>query len=236
MRWGHMTKNSAKLAGSNPQPKAEESHPFTEAEIDLVAEELEPKYGPMVVFASEVGLRQSEWLSVEWRDVDRTAGVVLVERTSPTASRRARQDRPEPSSCPVVDKGAGGSGRDSSPSRRAACVSRPPGRSCRPEELPPVSVETRARRRGDPAATDLRRAQLVRHLGARCRSVDLDSGRYMGTSVEMIDRTYGHLAQGAEETARAKLNAAYLRRLGHERGIAGSGGGRAKTAATPHGP
>ena len=50
-----------------------------------------------------------------------------------------------------------------------------------------------------------------------------DLGRYMGTSVEMIDRTYGHLAQGAEETARAKLNAAYLRRLGHERRMAGRG-------------
>ena len=50
-----------------------------------------------------------------------------------------------------------------------------------------------------------------------------DLGRYMGTSVEMIDRTYGHLAQGAEETARAKLDAAYRRRLGQERGMAGSG-------------
>jgi len=26
---------------------------------------------------------------------------------------------------------------------------------------------------------------------------------YMGTSVEMIDRTYGHLAKGAEDSARA---------------------------------
>jgi integrase len=39
-----------------------------------------------------------------------------------------------------------------------------------------------------------------------------DLSRYMGTSVEMIDRTYGHLAQGAEETARARLDAAYARR------------------------
>jgi len=31
--------------------------------------------------------------------------------------------------------------------------------------------------------------------------------RYMGTSVEMIDRTYGHLAKGAEDSARAKLDA-----------------------------
>ena len=31
--------------------------------------------------------------------------------------------------------------------------------------------------------------------------------RFMGTSVDMIDRTYGHLATGAEDVARAKLDA-----------------------------
>ncbi len=39
-----------------------------------------------------------------------------------------------------------------------------------------------------------------------------DLSRYMGTSVEMIDRVYGHLAHGAEDTARARLDAAYARR------------------------
>ena len=111
-------RNTAKLAGPNPQPKAEEIHPFTQAEIDLVAVELGPKltgsgtrparsettrfeelerrvpeiaawvgtlpagsrYG-IVVSASETGMRPSEWLAVEWRDVDRKAGVVLVERS-----------------------------------------------------------------------------------------------------------------------------------------------------------
>jgi integrase len=81
VRWGHMTSNPAKLAGPNRQPRAEEIHPFTQAEIDLVAEELGPKYGAAVVFASETGMRPSEWLPIEWRDVDRKAGVVLVERT-----------------------------------------------------------------------------------------------------------------------------------------------------------
>jgi integrase len=81
VRWGLMTKNPVKLAGPNPQPKAEEIHPFTQGEVDLVAEELGPKYGPAVVFASETGMRPSEWLAIEWRDVDREAGVVLVERT-----------------------------------------------------------------------------------------------------------------------------------------------------------
>ena len=40
--------------------------------------------------------------------------------------------------------------------------------------------------------------------------------RYMGTSVEMIDRTYGHLAKGAEESARSKLDA-HAGRLGQDR-------------------
>ena len=50
-----------------------------------------------------------------------------------------------------------------------------------------------------------------------------DLSRYMGTSVEMIDRTYGHLAQGAEESARAKLDAAYAKRSGQEVATAESG-------------
>jgi hypothetical protein len=31
--------------------------------------------------------------------------------------------------------------------------------------------------------------------------------RYMGTSVEMIERTYGHLVAGADETFRQRLDA-----------------------------
>jgi hypothetical protein len=46
----------------------------------------------------------------------------------------------------------------------------------------------------------------------------------LGTPVEMIDRVYGHLAQGAEEAARAKLDAAYAKRLGQERATGETGG------------
>ena len=49
------------------------------------------------------------------------------------------------------------------------------------------------------------------------------------TSVEMIDRVYGHLAQGAEEAARAKLDAAYAKRLGQDRASAA----RARCRARP---
>ena len=68
---------------------------------------------------------------------------------------------------------------------------------------------------------DLRRSFATWPLDAGLSFFDLS--RYIGTCVEMIDMTYGHLAQGAEETTRAKLNAAYLRLLGHERGMARSG-------------
>jgi len=44
----------------------------------------------------------------------------------------------------------------------------------------------------------------------------------MGTSIEMIDRVYGHLAHGAEETARARPDVACLRRSGQERATAES--------------
>jgi integrase len=72
----------------------------------------------------------------------------------------------------------------------------------------------------DAAGIAPRRIYDMRHSFA---TWSLDAGpsifelaRYMGTSVEMIDRTYGHLAQGAEKTARAKLDAAYARRSGQE--------------------
>lgn len=62
----------------------------------------------------------------------------------------------------------------------------------------------------DAAGLPSRRIYDLRHSFATWA---LDAGlsifelaRYMGTSVEMIDRTYGHLAQGAEEAARAKPN------------------------------
>ena len=61
-----------------------------------------------------------------------------------------------------------------------------------------------------------RRIYVLRHSFATdALSVGLsifELARYMGTSVAMIDRRYGHLAQGSEAAARAKLD-----RLGQDR-------------------
>jgi integrase len=51
----------------------------------------------------------------------------------------------------------------------------------------------------------LRHTFATRALAAGIALFELS--RYMGTSLEMIDRTYGHLAQGSEDAAAAKLDA-----------------------------
>ena len=75
-----MRSNPAKLAGRNPQPHREEVTPFEPEEVERIAAELGSTYGPLVLVAAYTGLRPSEWTALEWNDVDRTEGVLRVER------------------------------------------------------------------------------------------------------------------------------------------------------------
>jgi integrase len=81
-RWRYMTRNPAVDAGPNPEPRAEELHPFTRGEIDKLAKELGAVYGPLAIFGAETGLRTNEWVAVERRDIDRTGKhpAVIVQR------------------------------------------------------------------------------------------------------------------------------------------------------------
>jgi integrase len=49
-------------------------------EIEAIAEELGPRFGPIATFAAGTGLRPEEWIALERRDVDRASSVVTVER------------------------------------------------------------------------------------------------------------------------------------------------------------
>lgn len=216
VRWGAITQNPAKLAGTNPQPKPEENHPFTQEDVDLVAVEL-GEYGPLVVFASETGMRPSEWRAVEWRDVDRFAGVVLVERTfafgkAKAYGKTARSRRRIPLSTRALQA------LDAIPRRLDTRLI-----FCSPKGEH-IDLHNWRQRDWKPALEAAgiasRRPYDLRHSFATWA---LDAGlsifelaRYMGTSVEMIDRTYGHLAKGAEDSARSKLDA-YANRLGQDR-------------------
>ena len=81
VRWKLIRENPAKLAGPNPQPHRTEIVPFTIDEIDRLALELGPLYGPLVVFAAETGLRPSEWIAIQHADVQRDDGVLVIERS-----------------------------------------------------------------------------------------------------------------------------------------------------------
>jgi integrase len=68
---------------------------------------------------------------------------------------------------------------------------------------------------------DLRHSFASHALAAGLGIYEL--ARYMGTSLEQIDKTYGHLVVGAEGVARAKLDA-YAERLARERPAADTSG------------
>jgi integrase len=79
--WGLLDYNPAKLGVPNPGRRAKEKRPFESwRQVEAVAVELGPVYGPMVIFAAATGLRRSELFGLERRDVDRGAGVVYVRR------------------------------------------------------------------------------------------------------------------------------------------------------------
>ena len=95
VRWNLMRSNPARLAGPNPQPKRDEVVPFEPSEVEAIAAELGSVYGPLVIVAAYTGLRPSEWIALEWKDVDRSEGVLrgracLLVRRSPRRRRRPR--------------------------------------------------------------------------------------------------------------------------------------------------
>jgi integrase len=54
---------------------------YTRAEVDAIAAELGPSYGPLPIFAAATGLRPEEWQALERRDVDRQERIANVRRT-----------------------------------------------------------------------------------------------------------------------------------------------------------
>ena len=143
-----------------------------------------------------------------------------------------REDRPKQAQGAAHDAGTQCPGQHASPSRRATGV--PWGawgvidlqnfrRSQWKPSLDAAGIQPRR-------IYDMRHSFATWALDAGLSIFDLS--RYMGTSVEMIDRTYGHLAQGAEQSAQAMLDglrSSFGPRSGHGR----KRGGRPE-AAIPH--
>jgi integrase len=193
----------------NPEPKRREVAAFTSvAELEAVGAELAPERAALPVFVGLTGLRPEEWLALERRDVDRRAGVVHVRRvyTDGQVKLYGKQTR----SLRTVPL----------PARAAQAL----------DELP-ARLDTRLlfagvrgghfdlhKWRADEWTPGVRAAGLehrspyaLRHTYATlaiAAGVSLfELARFMGTSVEQIDRTYGHLLPDALDRTRAALDA-----------------------------
>jgi integrase len=208
VRWRYLTTNPAVDAGRNPEPRSDELRPFTREQVDAIAEELGPVYGPLAVFAAETGLRTNEWVAVERRDVDRAGRAVTVQRryadgvlTGYPKTERSRRRVPLTT-------------------RAFEAIESLPPRLDTPLLFPApagdyVSLDNWRTREWydalDAAGIEKRGPYHLRHTFATealAAGVSIfELARLMGTSVKMIDRTYGHLAEDSEEAIRARLEA-----------------------------
>jgi integrase len=208
VRWEWIEKSPARHI-VNPKPKAAEIVPFASwEEISATAEELHPRFAAIPVFAVGSGLRPEEWIGLERRDVDRTEGVVHVRRVYSQGrlkepAKTSRQRRRVPIRRRVLEA------LDTLPPRLDSPLLFPAARGGH------IELNEFRRREWTPAlraaGIDHRRIYDMRHTYATwslAAGVSLFAlSRRMGTSLQMIDQTYGHLAPDAEEQERLLLDA-----------------------------
>jgi len=194
----------------NPEPKRREVQSFeTIGELEAVAAELLPGYRAVPIFAALTGLRPEEWIALERRDIDRHENTVHVRRVYtdgkvklygkqerslrtvplPARAAQAMSDHPTRLDTPLLFpmlRGGGHIHLDAWRGRHWAAAVKAGGLAKRP-----------------PYA--LRHTYATFAIAAGVSLFEL--ARFMGTSVEQIDRTYGHLLPDARERTRIALDA-----------------------------
>jgi integrase len=199
----------------NPEPKRREVLAFASVgELSAVADELKPQFRPLPLFAGLTGLRPQEWLVLERGDVDRLAALVHVRRVYTDGqvklygkSSRSLRGVPLPLRAAQA--------LDELPARLDTRLLFPGLRGghlnlhdWRDDEWTPA---VRA------AGLDHRSPYALRHTFATfaiAAGVSLfELARFMGTSVEQIDKTYGHLLPDALGRTRHTLDAFVAERI-----------------------
>jgi integrase len=219
--WDLLAKNPAGVVTPAKVARVEVDAFADTDEIDAVAAEIGPPWDTLVVVASEAGLRPEELAALERRDVDRRAGVLLVQRAYAVGAGLKAYGKTSRSlrAVPLTDRALDALERLPVslstpllfPTYSAGGTNGTPGH---------VNLANWRRRHWRPALRSaglerdatiwLPKPYALRHTFATWA---LDAGfdvfelaRMMGTSVAMIDRTYGHLAKGHAERARDRLN------------------------------
>src|SRR6266536_2197327 len=207
--WGLIDVNPAKQGIDNPQRRYTEKQPFESwAELEALAAELGPRYGPLVLLAAATGLRPGEWIALEQRDIDRDARVVYVRRAYRNGRVKCPKTEASVRAVPLQAIALG-------------ALEWLPGKEPSPLVFPSprgsyFDLHNFRNRHWKPAQraagiTPPRRVYDLRHTFAtfalRAGISTFDLSRYMGASLTMIDRHYGHLARDGREHAINLLDA-----------------------------
>jgi integrase len=206
--WGLLDYNAAKLGVPNPARRAREKRPFESwRQVEDVAAELGPVYGPMVIFAAATGLRPSELFGLDRRDVDRRLGVVYVRRAYANGRIKDTKTRLSTRAVPLQAKAL--AALDQLPASDNPILF-PNTRGDR------IDFRIFGRKHWRPAQTKagidpVRGLYDLRHTYAtfalRAGVPVFAVSRFMGTSIAMIDRHYGHLANDSRDHAVALMDA-----------------------------
>jgi integrase len=206
VRWKWIEENVATLI-KNPEPRPGEIHPFESwEEVDAIAAELGATDGALVVFMAGTGARPEEAFAATWRELDLERRVFTVRRGFAKGrlkeyGKTAGSRRAVPLRARVVDALA------RLERRRGLVFPAPAGGH--------IDIDNWRGRQWTPAleAAGVRHRRIydLRHTYATwslAAGIDIFTlARRMGTSVKMIDRTYGHLVAGADAHERELLDA-----------------------------
>jgi integrase len=197
---------NAALGAKNPQPPMGEFDPFEDwAEIEAIDAELDIVLGSLVTFLVGTGVRPEEAFGAEWRDVDLQESVFTVRRAFAKGRlkpypKTARSRRRVPLRARVV-QAVGYLPRLGDVLFPAPGGARIDINNFRHRGWTPALRAAGIRHR---RIYDLRHTYATWSLAA---GVDIYTlARRMGTSLQMIDRTYGHLAAGADGWERELLD------------------------------
>jgi integrase len=201
--WRLIDVNPAKQGVDNPQRRRTEKRPFESwAELEALATELGPRYGPLVLFAAATGLRPGEWIALEHRDVELDARVVYVRRAYRNGRVKVPKTEASIRAVPLQERALAALERRPANRRSPLVFPAPNGgyfdlHNFRNRHWKPSQVAA--------GITPLRRIYDLRHTFAtfalRAGISTFELSRYMGTSLGMIDRHYGHLARDGREHA-----------------------------------
>ncbi len=207
--WGMIDINPAKVGVENPTPRRKEQRPFESwAELEAIAAALGPRYGPMIIFAAATGMRPAEWVALEKRDIDREGRVAYIRRSFTKGVLKLPKTEASLRAVPLQARALHALER--LPATKYSPLLFPGERAgyldvhhFRPFQLRPAQLAA--------GINPPRRIYDLRHTFAtfalRAGISTFDLSRYMGASLTMIDRHYGHLARDGREHAIELLDA-----------------------------